>query len=138
MYSLDRNSTRSSHRRSFRESLGLSERCKCYWDHTPYLPEGHSIINEDERSRTGSIRSGDFQRSRPTSFSNNDDIHFKSVYTRSSEDLRPKTINVTTTSLPNTDDAHNSLCSPTVINLNFMNSDERPSKLDDLDNYVGL
>ncbi|VDO53206.1 unnamed protein product [Schistosoma margrebowiei] len=138
MYSLDRNSTRSSHRRSFRESLGLSERCKCYWDHTPYSPEGHSIINEDERSRTGSIRSGDFQRSRPTSFSNNDDIHFKSVYTRSSEDLRPKTINVTTTSLPNTDDAHNSLCSPTVINLNFMNSDERPSKLDDLDNYVGL
>ncbi|CAH8434634.1 unnamed protein product [Schistosoma haematobium] len=127
MYSLDRNSIRSSHRRSFRESLGLSERCKCYWDHTPYLPEGHSIINEDERSRTGSIRSGDFQRSRPTSFSNNDDIHFKSVYTRSSEDLRPKTINVTTTSLPNTDDAHNSLCSPTVINLNFMNSDERPT-----------
>ncbi|XP_018647669.1 venom allergen-like (VAL) 6 protein [Schistosoma mansoni] len=127
MYSLDRNSIRSSHRRSFRESLGLSERCKCYWDHTPYAPEGHSLINEDERSRTGSIRSGDFQRSRPTSFSNNDDIHYKSVYTKSSEDLRPKTINVTTTSLPNTDDAHNSLCSPTVINLNFMNSDERPT-----------
>ncbi|CAH8431018.1 unnamed protein product [Schistosoma turkestanicum] len=127
MYSLDRNSIRSSHRRSFRESLGLSERCKCYWDHTPYAPEGHTVITEDERSRTGSIRSGEFQRSRPTSFSNNDDIHYKPVYTRSSEDLHPRTINVTTSSLPNAEDPHNSLCSPTVINLNFMNSDQPPT-----------
>ncbi|TNN11986.1 Golgi-associated plant pathogenesis-related protein isoform 2, partial [Schistosoma japonicum] len=127
MYSLDRNSVRSSHRRSFRESLGLSERCKCYWDHTPYSGDANSILNEEQRSRTGSVRSGDFQRSRPTSFANNDDIHYKPVYTRSSEDIRPRTINVTTASSPHPEDLHNSLCSPTVINLNFMNSDERPT-----------
>ncbi|CAH8434364.1 unnamed protein product [Heterobilharzia americana] len=125
MYSLDRFSNRSSHRQSFRESLGLSERCKCYWDHTPYAPEGNSVINDEIRSRTGSIRSGDFQRSRPTSFSNNDEIHYKPVYTRSDEDMRGRTLSVNTnTNSGNPEDLHGSLYSPTVINLNFMNPDE--------------
>nr|CAH8823184.1 unnamed protein product [Trichobilharzia regenti] len=135
MYSLDRYSGRSSHRQSFRESLGLSERCKCYWDHTPYAPDGNSVVNEEIRSRAGSMRSIDFPRSRPPSFANNDDIHYKPVYTKSTEDLNPRTITVPATNggglgggigtgRGTPDDLHASICSPTVINLNFMNPNE--------------
>ncbi|CAH8824368.1 unnamed protein product [Trichobilharzia szidati] len=132
MYSLDRYSGRSSHRQSFRESLGLSERCKCYWDHTPYAPDGNSVLNEETRSRAGSMRS---LASRPPSFGNNDDIHYKPVYTQSTEDMNPRTITVPPTNgvglgggigggRGTPDDLHASICSPTVINLNFMNPNE--------------